>query len=156
MNEGAAAGALCGLVFALVIGTAVGAVFLRAGISLYNKLAGGPGSPTSVPEPTFGKAMGITFVTVLVNAVAGFAIGFVFAAAHWHRQRISRGRADSLIPQLISFPVSLLVMSAMLSAMLPTSFGRAVLVTLCYALIAVLVVGVLVLVVVLVAGMGLL
>jgi hypothetical protein len=42
------------------------------------------------------------------------------------------------------FPVSLLIMVAILSAKLPTSFGRAILVTLCYMLIEALVVGILV------------
>jgi hypothetical protein len=50
----------------------------------------------------------------------------------------------SAVAQLISFPVSLLIMAAMLAGMLPTTFGRAILVTLCYMLIVLLVAGVLV------------
>jgi hypothetical protein len=42
---------------------------------------------------------------------------------------------------MILFPVNLLIMAAILSAMLPTTFGRAILVTLCYIVIGVLFVG---------------
>lgn len=44
-----------------------------------------------------------------------------------------------VVVQLISYPVGLLVMVGMLSAMLPTTFGRAILVTLCYMLVSLLV-----------------
>jgi hypothetical protein len=134
------------LLCALVIGgTLIGAVFLRAAVALYNKMAAGASSASSVPEPAFGKAMGITFVTALVPMV-GFLIGFVIgggAAAAG-----ARGQGVDVVAQLISFPVGLLVMAGMLSLMLPTTFGRAILVTLCYMLVVLLgvllVVGVLV------------
>ena len=108
---------LCFRVFALALGTVIGAVFLRAACAIYNKLAGGKGSPSSVPKPLFGKAMGITFVTALVNLVAGF--------------------------ELLSLPVSLLVMAGMNSALLPTTFARGFLVALCYLLVGLFVVVVL-------------
>jgi hypothetical protein len=44
----------------------------------------------------------------------------------------------------LSFPVNLLVMAAILSSKLPTTFGRAILVALCDMLVALLAVGVLV------------
>lgn len=46
---------LCVLFFAIPIGTMIGAVFLRVACTLYNKMADGKGSPSSVPEPPFGK-----------------------------------------------------------------------------------------------------
>jgi hypothetical protein len=64
-EDAAIAGLLCALVIGVPVGTPIGAVFLRAAVALYNKLAGGPSSPSSVPEPTFGKAMWITFATWL-------------------------------------------------------------------------------------------
>jgi hypothetical protein len=116
-NDGALGIFLCVGVFEIAFGTMLGAVFLRAACALYNKLAGGKGSPSSVPEPLLGKAMGITFVTILVHAVAGF--------------------------ELLSLPVSLLVLAGMNSALLPTTFARGVLVALCYLLVGFFVVVVL-------------
>ena len=62
-----------------------------------------------MPELLIGKAMVITFVAALVNAIPGF--GFLSAL------------------------VGLLVMAAMISALLPTTFGRGILVSLCYLLV---------------------
>jgi hypothetical protein len=103
--------------FAIALGTVLGAVLLRAACALYNKLAGGKGSPSSVPEPLLDKALGITFVTALVQAVAG--------------------------SELLALPVSFLVLAAMSSALLPTTFGRGLLVALCYLLVGLFVVVVL-------------
>jgi hypothetical protein len=105
-NGGALGVSVCLQAFALVLGTVIGAVFLRPACAFYNKLAGGGGSPGSVPEPRLGKAMGITFVAALVPAVPGF--------------------------ELLSLPVSLLVLAGMSSALLPTTFARGLLVALCY------------------------
>lgn len=53
----------CALVIVVGIVTPIGAVFLCAAVALYNKMVGGASSPRSVPEPGFGKAMRIIFVT---------------------------------------------------------------------------------------------
>lgn len=108
---------LCLRVFGIIFGTVIGALFLRVGCLLHNKLTGGQGSPNSVPIPVLGKAMGITFVSALVNAIPGF--GFLSAL------------------------VGLLVMAAMISALLPTTFARGILVSLCYLLVGLCVVVVL-------------
>jgi hypothetical protein len=139
----AIAGLLCALVIAVAVGTLIGAVFLRAAVALYNSMAGGASSPSSVPKPTFGKAMWITFATSLAQMGAGILIGGYGAA-----EPGSRG----LFAQLISFPVSLLIMAGVLTAKLPTTFGRAILVTLCYMVVVLLVVGILVGIAVLVFG----
>ena len=66
MAKGSAIGGLLwAVVIGVPVGTLIGAVCLRAAVALYNKMAGGPSSPSSVPEPTFGKAMWITFATWL-------------------------------------------------------------------------------------------
>lgn len=132
-NGGALVMFLCARVFAVALGTVIGAVLLRAACALYNKQAGGKGSPESVPEPLLGKAMGITFVTTLVNAIAGFVIGLLVGTGAAAAGASERGPA--IVAQLLSLPVSLLVMAGMNSALLPTTFGRGFLVALCYLLV---------------------
>jgi len=145
VNSGNAAGVLgvmaCALVIGVVIGTLVGAVLLRAGIALYNRFAGGREAPGAVPEPAFGKAMGIMFVTFLVNGVVNFVMGLMLGAGAVAAG--SRMGGVNIVAQLVSIPVSLLVMATMLMAMLPTTFGRGILVTLCYMLVVLFVVVVL-------------
>jgi hypothetical protein len=153
MPQGAAIGVLlCALAIFVAVGTLIGAVFLRAAVALYNKLAGGTSSASSVPEPALGKAMWITFATSLaqfiVSSLIGLGIGAGAAAG-------ARGQGLDMVAQLISFPVSLLIMVEMLSARLPTTFRRAFLVTLCYLLVALLAVGVLVGIAVLVFAVAL-
>jgi len=144
MPEGAAIGVLlCALVIGVAVGTPIGAVCLRAAVALYNKMAGGASSPSSVPEPAFGKAMWISFDIFVAQIVAGLLInglvtGGGAAAAG------ARGHAADVVAQLILFPVTLLITAEMLSARLPTTFGRAFLVTLCEMVVVLLVAGVLV------------
>ena len=154
MPEGAAVGVLlCALVIAVAVGTLIGAVFLRAAVALYNKMAGGASSPGSVPQPAFGKAMWISFANCLAQIVLGFLIvgvtdtGATAAGA--------RGQGVDMVAPLISFPVGLLIMAGILSAKLPTTFGRAILVTLCYMLLVLLVVGAFVGIAILVFGVAL-
>jgi hypothetical protein len=113
---------LVGLAVLVAIGTVTGAIILRAGCWLYNKLAGGAGSGNSVAEPDFGKAMLICFVTSLVQCGVGVVAGIAGA-----------GFAAQMGPtavNLITLPLSFLTMAAMLSAMLPTTFVRGLLVAL--------------------------
>ena len=143
MDGAVLGGALCVLAIGVLVGTVIGAVFLRAAIALFNKIVGASGPPDGVPEPLFGRAMGITFVTSIVNAVAGFLIGLVVGAG---AQATEAGKQSATITaNLISTPLSLLIMAGMLTAMLPTSFGKAILVTLLYLVIVVVVVGIIVL-----------
>lgn len=148
MPEGAAIGVLlCALAIGVAVRTLIGAVFLRAAVALYNKLAGGASSPSSVPEPAFGKAMWIIFATSLAQIVVGFVIEVAAGA---------RGLGVPLVvAQLISVAVSILISAEILSAKLQTPFGRAFLVTLCYVLVELLVVGVLVAIAVLVFAVAL-
>jgi hypothetical protein len=132
---------LCLLVVAIVVGTFFNAVFLRAACAFYNKLAGGKGSPSSVPEPRLGKAMGIIFVTALVNAVVAFAIGLLVVPGSTTAGANTSSAA--IAAQLLPLPVSLLVMASMNAAWLPTTFARGLLVALCYLLVVLFVVVVL-------------
>ena len=158
MPEGAAIGGLllCALFIGLSIETLIGAVFLRAAVNLYNKMAGGASSPGSVPEPAFGKAMWIIFDSTVMRIVV---VGLLICISTTGAGPVvpgAGGKGDHVVAQLISSPVSLLIMSllimaAVLSAKLPTTFGRAIVVTFCYMLVALLV-GVLVGIAVLVLG----
>ena len=158
MPEGAAIGGLllCALFIGLAIETLIGALFLRAAVAFYNKMAGGASSPSSVPEPAFGKAMWIIFDSTVFQMV----VGGLFIAISTGAGPVAAGagrKGVDVVAQLSSFPVSLpimslLIMAAVLSAKLPTTFGRAILVTLCYMLVVLLVAGVLVGIAVLVFG----
>ena len=128
MPEGAAVGGLllCALFIGLAIETLIGALFLRAAVAFYNKMAGGASSPSSVPEPAFGKAMWIIFDSTVFQMV----VGGLFIAISTGAGPVAPGadgkRAD-VVAQLISFPVSLpivsfLIMAGVLSAKLPTTF----------------------------------
>jgi hypothetical protein len=147
MPEGAAIGVLLGvLVIGVAVETLIGAVFLRAAVALYNKLVGGASSPSSVPEPAFGKAMWIIFAISLAQFIAGLVINLVMDAGPTSAAARRQGADEvaPLISLLISLPVNFLIMAGILSAKLPTTPGRAILVSLCYLFVALLVVGVLV------------
>jgi len=158
MSEGTPiVGLLCALVIGLPIGTLIGAVILRAAIALYNKMAGGASSPSGVPMPAFGKAMWISFAICFAQIVVGFLIAGLTGPG---LTAPGAGEKEAnVVGEIISFPVSLLIMVAILSAKLPTTFARAILVTLCYMLvtlcfmlISIVVVGVLVAVAVILFG----
>lgn len=134
-NDDAIGAFLCIMFFAIPLGTVIGAVFLREACTLYNKLADGTGSPSSVPELSLGKAMGISFATTVVNAVARFAIGLLGAGG--------AARGPVVIAQLLSIPVGLLVLAGLNTALLPTTFARGLSIALCYVLVALFVFGVL-------------
>lgn len=133
MDSAAAIGMLVGLVIGLAIGAVIGGIMLRAGVWLYNKLAGGPDSPRAVPEPPLGKAMGIAVLTGIVNAIAGFVIGLAIGAFARSSGVDTSGAVGPA--QLVALPVGIVITISMLSAMLPTTVGRAFLVMLCQLLI---------------------
>jgi hypothetical protein len=94
-------------------------------------------SSVGVPEPDFGRAWLISFVTIMANGVVGFAAGMVVgvggAAAGINSEMAM------LFSLVISLPVSFLVASGLLAAMLPTSIGRAMIVALLYLAISLMV-----------------
>jgi hypothetical protein len=154
MPEGAVVGVLlCALAVGVTVETLIEAVCLRAGVALYNKLAGGASSPDGVPEPALGKAMWITFARILAQVVVGALLSLGTGAGPTAAGVREEG-IDVVVP-LVSFSVSLLIMAGILSARLPTTFGRAISVTLCYLLVVLLVVGVLVGIALLVLGVAL-
>jgi hypothetical protein len=142
-EDAAIAGLLCALVVGLPVGTLIGAVLLLAAVALYNKMAGGASSCSSVPEPGIRKALWIAYETTVAQIIVSFLIGGLAGTP---------GQGADGVAQFISFPVSFLIMAGILSTKLPTTFGRAILVTLCYMLVGLLVVAVLVVIAVLVLG----
>jgi hypothetical protein len=149
-QAGAAAGALCFVVIAIAFALLVSAVILRAACSLYNKIAGSESG--GVPEPSFGKALGIIAVTMLANFVVSFVVGIALGAAgQGGQQRMS------LMANLVSLPISIAVLAGILTAMLPTTFPRGLVVALLYLVVAIvigLVIGVIVVVVMMAAGLA--
>jgi hypothetical protein len=133
---------LCALAIGLAIGTLIGAVFHLAAVALYNKLAGGASSPSSVPKPAFGEARWISFNTCVAQMILGFFIGGLTGTGPTAAGAGAKG--VNVVVLVISILVSLLIQAAILSAELPTTFGRAILVTLCEMVIVILLVGVLV------------
>jgi len=140
---GAVLGGMC---FGLVIGTLIGAVLIRASVWLYNKFTGGPESPSAVPSPDFGKACGIALATTGANFVVNLIMGMMMGGAAAAGGASPQG--TQIVAQLVSLPVSFFVAAAMLMLLLPTTFGRAMLVALCYILVCIIVVVCIVLIVV--------
>jgi hypothetical protein len=110
----------------LAIGTFIGAIILRSAIGLYNFLAG----KDRVPTPGMYNAMVITFTTSLINMMVTVMIARAGAAGAGFEDKDL-----SLVNQVISLPVTFVLMAGMLSWLLPTTIGRAFLVTLCHAII---------------------
>ena len=133
--------ALIFLVILLVLCLLASAIILRAAVWLYNKMAGGPNSPSAVPEPTMNNAMNIAFLATLVNTVVAVIVNFVVGSAAAVTGESGAGVIVSA--QILSLPLSVLFMAGMLTVFLPTTFWRGTLVTLCHALIVVLIAGIL-------------
>ena len=114
----------------------------------------------AIPEPNLGKGMGIALVALIVQFVVGFVIGIAFAgamgAAGPGNPFNPRGGADvgaQLAVNCCSAILGFFIWAGILTAMLPTSFARASLVTLFIYIIG-FVIGVII-VVAIIAVMGL-
>jgi hypothetical protein len=86
----------------------------------------GPG----VPEPTMGKAMGIMVVDMIVGAGINFVIGFATGAGMRGFGGPAGGGAAAnlgvvLFAQLLQLIVGFFLLAGLVTAMLPTRFGRA-------------------------------
>jgi len=125
-NGSAAGGLLCVLVAGVAIGTFIGAIILRNAIGLYNVLAG----KDRVPTVSMGHAMLITFIVSLINTMVTLMIARAGAAGAGFEDRDL-----AFVNQLIGIPVTFVIMAGMLSMLLPTTIGRAFLVTLCHTII---------------------
>ncbi len=129
-------------IFAVVmIGLFLGAILLQAACALYNKFAGvgelGADSPDPeqvvrpdcVPNLGLGQALGIVFITAALNAIVGFVVGRFVGGP-----RVMAGGTPwtfSPVGYLLTLPFGMLLMSALV----PTRFGKGLLVTLLYTLL---------------------
>jgi len=108
------AGTFC-LFIGLVIGSLVNAVVLRLACWIYNMQVGGWCSPRSVPLPSWGKAT----LICLVSSVVQFVIGLMWQVI-WFTEQLSPITAN-----LIATPLTFGLGVLMLYALLPTTFLRA-------------------------------
>jgi len=149
-------------IIALPLSLWVGAMILRAAISLANKRIGPPPEPASfvededdwgdyplpgerqegssgaIPAPSIGGGMMMMMGIVIVNVVVGAAIHIVMGEERGPR-RGGGGLLDDadFLAAVATVPASFLVTAGLLAAMLPTRFSRSCLVTLFYYLICI-------------------
>lgn len=143
MEGGAIVVGLVAFLVALAVGVLIGAVIFRAAVSLTNKFLGSTGA---VPEPPFNRAVVIVLITTIVNMIGSFVAGVAAGAG---AAAADAGESSAKIAaQLISLPIGFFIASGIYSAMLPTSFGKAMLVTVCQYIIIILIAIVMVVVVV--------
>ena len=117
------------------------AIILRAAIWGDNKMTGGGDSPTSVPEPSIGKAIRISFFALLYISFARHLGRLViFPAMDWLQ---ITGGYRTFIAIFIYFLISMLVMASMLRYYLPTTFKSATRVALSWNLIILALMGLL-------------
>jgi hypothetical protein len=99
-----------------------------------------------VPQPDLLKAMGIALAVLLLGICVGSLLGLVFGGAAAGLG--PRGRADVLVTGLVGNLLSIIagffIEAGLLTSMLPTTFGKAALVTLIHYLIGFAIVVVLV------------
>lgn len=135
MERGNPGGIACFVVVAVAICTLIGGIVLRAAVSIYNKMVGGPDSPKAIPEPSLERAFSIMFVISVINGVAGFLIGMLLG--HAAGTGAVRARDVQILTQLACIFIGIVFTTAMLSAMLPTTIGRAMLVTILHTVIVI-------------------
>jgi hypothetical protein len=134
--------ALAASLIVLVAGSALaalpGAVILRIAIWIYNKLVGGPGSPSSVPSPRFGKLAYIALNAIVIAAALPELLQFL-------RNPAVLGdavpRIALLLGVLAALPIGFFALAGLLTRMLPTTFGRALLVSLFHWVITSVMIG---------------
>jgi len=94
-----------------------------------------------IPVPSTGQAIVIILVTGLINLVLSFGAGLAIGASGV-LDKMDRQQAE-LVFQLASLPIGFLTSSLVLAGLLPTSFWRGCLVTICqyvivFAIVAVI------------------
>jgi hypothetical protein len=140
------------ILIALPAALLIGAAILRAAINLANgrigptpdarvssgdeddwadyPIPGERGNPTAaIPLPSIGGGMMMMLAVVIVNVIVGAAIQLVIGGEPARPGRF-RGPFDdaTFIARVVTLPVSFLIMSGLLAAMLPTTFRRGCLV----------------------------
>jgi hypothetical protein len=94
-------------------------------------LPGERANPTAaIPLPSVGRGMMMMFAVVIVNVIVGAAIQLVVGDEPARRPGRLRGPFDdtTFIARVVTLPACFLIMSGLLTAMLPTTFRRGCLV----------------------------
>jgi hypothetical protein len=116
-----------------LIGTSlIGGLALWGTVQLYNLVVRSLRDSWGVPAMPFERACQVAFVVSLID----FAL-------HEYIQVLSRPESRDLL-ELLLIPVSFLSVALMVCFRLPTGFGRAVLITVCYVPVIAVIVAVLV------------
>jgi hypothetical protein len=135
---------LGGAITVLVLGTLLGAFILQYACHFYNRMAGVQKTPASIPEPSFARACAITLMAILVNMAAASAVGLLAgrpaAAAASVGSQLNTTFLLEIYTAAMWFPVGLVITTRLLSDMLPTTFLRALPVTLMYMALAIAIV----------------
>lgn len=178
----------------IVVGAAMGAVFLKAACAIFNLLAGGsvgpPGRPVrraaaressteitttplqkqlpaaeedlpnsesittalpGVPKPSFEQAMAIVFIVALGNLVMIFILDRL---SHLAGQVRGAGALLSIPILFLYCPLAFLIHSGTIKVMLPTTFGKGLLIALLYTFLVGLVLAAAFVVIVLTLGLS--
>jgi hypothetical protein len=114
---------------ALGVGLVVGALILRIACSICR-----------VELPGFFKAMGVTAVVAVVSLIACSALGFIVGVLG-HLAGISLASLN-ILSALFGLPLGMLVSALLYKVLLPTTFGKGVLIWLVHLLFAALIYGV--------------
>ncbi len=119
----------------LVVGIPIGAILLRASIAFHNRLAGDRASTLAIPNPPFGRSLQIMLAINLASIAVGFVVNLVANVG-----ATTDGSPIRLGAAVVATVISVLAAQSILSAMLPTSMPRALLLLLCYPLAALLII----------------
>ncbi len=95
-----------------------------------------PDTSPGVPIPRFEWAMRILFFATLINTTGSFIV-LRLARLVW--QPSLRGSLGTLSIFLIASPLGMLVLAGICAAMLPTSFGKGLLISLLFHLLSILI-----------------
>jgi hypothetical protein len=121
-------GSLIALVVIFVVSLLVGAGILMGACAVYNNLIA-RSSRRRVPDPTFGGALLLTFLHVLLLSVVAFAFSCVFGIVAGNMQLNQRAAVlVQLFGGLFYLPLYYFTLVALLKAMLPTTLTRALIV----------------------------
>lgn len=116
---------LSALVSVICVGTLIGAVLLLAACKICR-----------AEEPSFGRAWRISVAAALANSAVGFVIFFAASMKAIANPDLDLKSAQA-IAKIVTFGVSVPITTLIYRGMIPTSFGKAILVYLVQVLIIV-------------------
>ncbi|MFH1303322.1 MAG: hypothetical protein ABIK07_19830 [Planctomycetota bacterium] len=119
-------GFICFLFFVLPVSLLIGSMVLIAAIGLFNKITvQNKRRSESIPVPSVPEAMGIVLVASLINMAINFVLGFFMGLGGVQSELDIATYMDAIVFQLVAFVITFFVNSTVYSAMLPTTFLRA-------------------------------